>query len=286
MTETDLLTSGCRYCATLSYFSWDPTALVERSFIPEADAPTATATFVRIEGKLYAFTAQHVVRQFTEHAKSKGQLEPLYVVPTGKGVSLSAPFVQVPQGFNGFRKDIAMMPLSDQHLERIGKHALDISDGSVPAFPLPSASAFGFPTAEKKDVAGHLGTHLAMQCVQAIAVGVTTYQDADQVQFFSEIERMPNVASLSGMSGGPVFWSDEDASGLLGFVHEALDVTPKQGEDTIANGPRINFICHRASFEDLTAWAKFIDREWPKARATLNARVPKPLTDNDDGSPI
>ena len=72
------------------------------------------------------------------------------------------------------------------------------------------------------------------------------------------------------MSGGPVFWSNGTAFGLLGFVKEALDVTPDEGAETLYSDPKVNFICQRASYEMFAAWAAYADREFPLQRVAIN----------------
>ena len=68
-----------------------------------------------------------------------------------------------------------------------------------------------------------------------VAEGVGSVDNNDQVQFFSEIEEADS--SLSGMSGGPVFWSTETTFGLLGFIKEAMG-PPADGEDSISKAAR------------------------------------------------
>jgi hypothetical protein len=41
---------------------------------------------------------------------------------------------------------------------------------------------------------------------------------------------------LSGMSGGPIIWSDSTRFGLAGIVREGLDIQPKQGQLMVENG--------------------------------------------------
>jgi len=72
------------------------------------------------------------------------------------------------------------------------------------------------------------------------------------------------------LSGGPVFWSDGNQLGLLGFVKEALDMEPRPGEGSINAGPRVNFIVQHATYETFAVWAEHALREWPKRRDELN----------------
>lgn len=132
--------------------------------------------------------------------------------------------------------------------------------------------AVGFPTAAKESRSDPLGERLALRGVHAIAQGLGS-PDRDQVQFWSEIPERPLIGKLSGMSGGPIFWSDRTAYRLLGFVKEALDVEPEEGVETLHTGPKVNFICQRATYDTFGIWAEFADREFPRQRAQLNAAI-------------
>jgi hypothetical protein len=83
---------------------------------------------------------------------------------------------------------------------------------------------------------------------------------------FSEIKESSEIGSLSGSSGGPVFWSDGERLGLLGFVKEALDVEPRPGEDTIDAGPRVKTLSSMRGYETFELCAEHALREWPKRR--------------------
>jgi hypothetical protein len=104
----------------------------------------------------------------------------------------------------------------------VGKEAFVLLPRAEPLFPIINAAAVGFPTASKTMRMEADGAHLAMDCVCAIAEGIGSPEHADQVQFYSELGSKVSVSSLSGISGGPVFWSDEERLGLLGIVKEAL----------------------------------------------------------------
>jgi predicted DNA-binding ArsR family transcriptional regulator len=60
---------------------------------------------------------------------------------------------------------------------------------------------------------------------------------------------------------------------LIGFVKEALDVTPKAGEETFYTEPKVNFICQRADFAIVERWTQFVDDNWQKARDKINAAI-------------
>ena len=112
-----------------------------------------------------------------------------------------------------------------------------------------------------------------MPCVEAVAEGVGSDGSSDQVQFFSEIEDRPETGSLSGMSGGPVFWSTDAKYGLLGFVKEALEIMPDARLQTIGTNPRVNFVCQRVDYNILQMWTSYIDENWQAERDKVNAAI-------------
>ena len=128
--------------------------------------------------------------------------------------------------------------------------------------------AAGFPTAAKETLPGNRGERLRLVGVHAIAEGIGSSADSDQVQFYSEVAREKLSGDVSGMSGGPVFWSDGERHGLLGFVKEAM--AQSGGESGIA---MIHFICQRASYDTFAAWAAYADEACPRETAMLNARI-------------
>jgi hypothetical protein len=260
----DELQESGKHCATLAHAT-----NVARGFIPNTDDPTATVTFILFEGKTYAVTAGHVIDIFSKaSAKEDADFEG-YFVPAQPGTCIGPPFVTPPARFPDAAPDIALRPIDSGLPAHLGKRPFELLKNAIPTFPLPYALAVGFPTAEKRQ------THderVALQCVWAVAQGLQS-PDRDQVQFWSEIPNRPNIGKLSGMSGGPVFWSDGTAFGLLGFVKEALDVMHEEGEETLYPDPKVNFICQRASYETFAAWAEYADREFPLQRGAINEAI-------------
>jgi len=172
--------------------------------------------------------------------------------------------------------DIAISPIHPDLPAKIGKAPFEIFAKDDAKWPVSHALAVGFPTVEKREISDEIGAiRLTLPCVQALAEGLNSTGSSDQVQFHSELTEKPTVVSLSGMSGGPVFWANETDHGLIGFVKEALDVTPKEGEETFYTEPKVNFICQRVDFAILDGWAKFIDANWQDAREKRNAEIVK-----------
>jgi hypothetical protein len=69
------------------------------------------------------------------------------------------------------------------------------------------------------------------------------------------LEERPTISSLSGLSGGPVYWSNEDRYGLVGIVYEANDVSGNVSEDAaFGDIPRIQVYCELVTQERFQGW--------------------------------
>jgi hypothetical protein len=245
----------------------------KRNLVPEVDDPTATVTFIEFKRRTYAVTAWHVVEVFCEAAENEGCYPEGYFLPARPGVLIHPPFVRAPKPWTAPLPDIGLCPIDPGLPARLGKKAFVLRPTPVPTFPVPYALAAGFPTMSKTVLRDPLGDRVALQCVHAVAEGVGSSADSDQVQFHSTIAEQPSTDSLSGLSGGPVFWSGEAEFGLLGFVKQALDLQPKEGEDTLYTEPRVHFLCQRASYETFAEWAEYADTTYPRERDALNQRI-------------
>lgn len=208
---------------------------------------TGTLTFIAFEGRIYAVTAGHVIDIFREAAIAEGTDPEGYFLPVAPGLFVHPPFVRPPASWTAPMPDIALRPIPNELPARIGKQAFELRPEPMPAFPIPFALAVGFPTKSKSVQADTDGTRIALPCVEAVAEGVGSSPESDHVQFFSKLPSRPTTESLSGLSGGPTFWSGADSFGLLGFVKQAWDLRPIEGEDAIYAEPRVSFICQRAS---------------------------------------
>ena len=258
---------ACRHYAVLGRAKLQ--AFFQRGLFPEATEDTATVTFIRFEGRTYAVTAQHVITTFAKQAENDAAGPESYFIASGKGAVLNPPIVSPPAMWPERAPDVALGKIDDDFPARVGKEAFVLWPEVVPTFPVPSAAAFGFPTKAKTTSEEAGRERLAVSCIRAVAEGLPAPAHADQLQFFSEIDANNKIGSLSGMSGGPVFWSDGNQLGLLGFVKEALDIETPAGEETIHSGPRVNFICQHASYDTFGRWAEYAEREAPKEREAL-----------------
>ena len=267
---SDALLSACEYAATIARNRFQYPVRM----IPEAFSETATVTFIEIKNKTYAVTARHVIESFRKLAKQEGCEHEGYFCCQSPGVCIPGPFLTPPADYLYRPPDIAICPISTELPGYIGKKTFQIRAKDDAKWPVSHALAIGFPTAQKHDRKDQYGNiQMALPCVQAVAKALNSDGSSDQVQFYSEITKRPEIGSLSGMSGGPVFWSDGNNHGLLGFVKEAMDDTSKKDKEVLSREPKVNFICQRVDYKILFRWSNYIDKNWQAARNKINAAI-------------
>lgn len=276
----DEMKDACKFCATIARgrfrteqpefdkdYGWSIDA---RGVVPFAREDTATLTFIDLDGRCYAVTAAHVIDTFTKMANDEGYPLEGYYLPKAPGVMFTGPFLRLPRRTGNQEVDIAILPWPRQYVEKIDKKPYAIRADNDPTTPPSIAIAAGFPTAEKYDSCSL--NKMQMKGVTAVAEGIGSRLDADQLQFYSQLHTAPEVGSLSGMSGGPVFWSFEDKHGLLGFVKEATNFTAGDPEGIFLSA-NSHFIVERATYQSLKDWFDFIDVNWQKERDKINAAI-------------
>ena len=59
--------------------------------------------------------------------------------------------------------------------------------------------------------------------------------------------------NLSGVSGGPVFWSTADHFGLVGFVYEGDQTGPA---DDMIQRPRVRFFVETCDYHEFSRWTE------------------------------
>jgi hypothetical protein len=257
-TVPDAMGQTCRFCAPLFFIN--ALALFGMAELPNAEAPNGTVTFVGFEGKTYAVIANHVVEILRERAReAHGDGWLFSTLLGGKGNSViertipSLPdiFVQPAGVYPEKAPDIAIMRIGDAFPEHIGKAAFPFErDSNLNA---PVAHAVGYPTGEKFDVFDEKGRRVGMNCVTAVA------ERASDVRYFSHIPEVPEIKSLSGMSGGPVFVPDGETIALAGIIVEGSPFgfeTPLKAADQsgLTERPRVSFAVQRMTADLLRTW--------------------------------
>jgi hypothetical protein len=144
--------------------------------------------------------------------------------------------------------DIAVRELHPDFPEHVGKIALDIEANPIPALSEVSfAVAVGFPDRLKTQTSTPLGYQLAMPCVRAVADNHSRV--GPSLMLFSELQATPNIRDLSGMSGGPIYWSNDSSYGLLGITYESSPI-----DGSVSGAAAVHIKGHLADRETIERW--------------------------------
>ena len=243
-------------------------------FVPRPAVKTATVTFIEINCKTYAVTARHVIEHFQERAREEGREHEGFYCPESPGVAIEGPFLTPPADYPKAPPDIALCPIDRRLPSHIGKETFVVRPEGDPEWPVSHAVGIGFPTEEKHNVKGeHENTRIAMPCIHVLAQGVGSDGLGDQVPFYSSLPKPPVVQNLSGMSGGPAFWTDESNYGLIGFMTEGKVEGPDEGEGTPNGDSRLHFFLQRVDYSILKSWTEYIDENWESKCDEINATI-------------
>ena len=223
----ELLETACQYCVSLFL-------LKERlGVVPRAEDRNATVTLIEHGGRTYGVTCWHILERLRKRNARDATRFTLATV-VGRMYLLGDRFVRPLQHSPVQREtDLVVMQVHPDLPDEIGKRPILLDKMDEPPWDrIKCAIAVGFPECAKESTHDALGQRVAIPCVHAVAE--CSPRPGERFHMFSELESMPDVRSLSGMSGGPVFWSTETRSGLLGITYEAASMT-----DGATNAPRI-----------------------------------------------
>jgi hypothetical protein len=238
----DLAINGCKHCATL--FIVDQRARLA----PQVDDSSATITFVRFKGRTFGITCKHVVESLRNRiVGSNNEGSHVFMLDLRKRLIVVDRFIFPRGDWISPAPDIAIRELRPNLPEYIGKVTLDVEKVSVPPLrDIKFAVAVGFPDKLKEKRSDALGDRIAMPCVHALAENISS--DGSSFSLRSELKDTPGVRDLSGLSGGPIYWTDANNYGLLGITYESAPM------DTFAGSAAVHIIGHLADLETMERW--------------------------------
>lgn len=259
-----------RYCAPVfiasSFFGTllaNDEELVPKKF-DKNSVRNGTLTFVSYKGEYFALTCNHVLEALEkrQNAWKKEQLEKFDFEPPIDGVELFTPIgefqhhfnyklIPVPQSEFGEQPDVAIARVKLDYIKRLGRKAIVFANKkSLPETGIAS----GYPEEQRSIRQGkslHTFSPKHVECIatlQVTAKGGLLLQDP--------VEDHGALDVLSGMSGGPIIWSDAKRFGLAGIVMEGLDIQPKEGQ--LVEEPGIWIHGERLTKELFDKWIQVI----------------------------
>jgi Trypsin-like peptidase domain len=221
--------------------------------------PNGTATFIKLEGKHYIVTCEHVA------SESKGDNVPALMIDKNAVINI-ANYNNAGEYVQNFRFpdkntiDIAIYRLTDYHwsllVEKKSKIAIDLDYWREPAWNGQfSYAAVGYPAEHKYDHDGQLVAAPMAFCVAEPSSDIRP--DKPTFVLHSELPA-PHGWYFSGMSGGPVFQISDDHKLLpSGIIFEGGPSSSVPGrESTYAKSNELFFRGHTLTPNIFSEWLR------------------------------
>ena len=239
--------NACKHCAPMFIIPHN------LDMAPTADDPSATLTFIKFQDRTYGVTCKHVVTALRNMIKATGiDNSHTFFIALKRHHFVQDRFCIPPGDWVTPEPDIAVRELHPDFPAHVGKVALDIDANPVPSLNRVSfAVAVGFPDRLKTQIPASSGYQLAMPCVHAVAENHSKV--GPSFTLFSELQATPSIRDLSGMSGGPIYWSDDTAYGLLGITYES---SPLDG--SVSGASSVHIKGHLADRETIERWVSHV----------------------------
>lgn len=207
-----------RFCAALAVApTLEPHFRQPQLSKPSEKYRSGTLTFVRSEGRSFGITCWHVIETLRRANAETGKQHQLRTMLNGFYVVLDR-FVRPNPPFGAGALDIAIRELSPEFAKALGKEEIQLDGAPEPA-EIRFGYAVGFPENLKRRLDEKEGYRVAMpQCEVTAEI---ERQPERRFALFSQVRR-EDVAheDFSGMSGGPIFWSEANRFGIYGIVYE------------------------------------------------------------------
>lgn len=243
MVSDNFSSNACKHCA--------PMFIIKQNLAmaPTADDPSATLTFVRFQGRTYGITCKHVLTNLRERIQESGnEFSHTFFIALKQHHVVQDRFFVPPRDLINPEPDIAIRELHPDFPAHVGKLAIDIEANPVPLLSdVTFAVAVGFPDRLKTQSKAQVGYQLAMPCVHVVADNHSKV--GPSFTLFSELQHTPGIRDLSGMSGGPIYWSDGVSYGLLGITYES---SPLEG--ALTGSKSVHIKGHLADREMIERW--------------------------------
>lgn len=294
-----------KYCCPIFITGTFGTTLAKEDDLIGANGDTpairsGTLTFVFFNGEIYGITCGHVVKALElsnekNHQKWKVLIGPNaayppqaqmhFFVPEGnRQIHINAHFHRAPgDEFTNSCPDVAFARIANVTFGATGRRALPLkADPSNEVFNIKHTCgiATGYP--EKSRRSFEINPSLNRLALStAVAIAPFECISETKIRLVSELPSDPEVDNLSGMSGGPIIWSNESGWGFAGIIKDGRDVKPKEpnGSNHIINGHAIWIEGERLKYDQLARWLESIPRD-EEHIPDLSKRLVGPGIDN------
>ncbi|WP_129128100.1 hypothetical protein [Geomonas oryzae] len=268
------------------------------SVIPEngnyAAIRNGTVTFIKFRGKEYGVTCRHVQEQLdqqnSDNDKKLARIAELplpdiakYHFFISKGqqqIHLNTRFFPVPSESGMPSPDIAIGALPPGLVESLGKSCITIGKDWNSVELLEdrhlTGIACGYPEMNRKLTPSPIPNidNFGKSFVVARAK-FDTFSERT-IRIVDVIEQTNGINVLSGMSGGPLFWSTQSDWGLAGIVKHGGDLYPNiETENDDEFPPAINIVAEPVTIAKLEKWTEKLSHNDFPPPLTSSVFIPK-----------
>lgn len=246
--DSDQKVNSHRFCCPIFITGMYGTALTKDGDLfgvngAEPEIRSGTLTFVSYKDRIYGITCRHVTealdgknaKKLQEHISMYGdsasfvtEAQMHFFFPNGNDqIHINARFHIAPgDAYTGSYPDVAIARISPEKLVHIGREAIPF-DREVPHPSQWSAGACGiatgYPEQNRRPVPSDNSIG-QMGISTVVAISPFECVSDTQLTMFYELSGEPEADNLSGMSGGPILWSEETGWGLVGIVKKGRDM--------------------------------------------------------------
>lgn len=215
---TELGKNPARFCAAIAVVpAMDTASRLPQFTQPSEKHRSGTITFVRSGGRSFGITCWHVV-EILRDANGAGSQHHLRTMLNGFYV-VQDRFIRPSETLGQQCPDVAIREMHSDFARALGKEELNLD--AMPETPrdVSFGYAVGFPENLKRRLEEDGGYRVAMP--QCSVLAEINRQPNQRFAIHSSVQR-EDVANenFSGMSGGPIFWSDASSFGIYGIVYE------------------------------------------------------------------
>ena len=198
-----------------------------------AERANGTITYIQYGGQLYGITCAHVYLQQYETEKwltIHGEGPYVYQLGRFTAEGYKSNFRSLRNKPDSDEPDIAIIYLGDTikevHFPKKGKSAINLDAWSDPCWEeIEFPSAFGYPTEHKTQSTKFVESPL----IHVTAEVTRTLSPHDSSFLLASTLDNEHGYFFSGMSGGPVFYANEDGEiTLIGIVYEGAPGSSKE----------------------------------------------------------
>jgi hypothetical protein len=303
--ENDSVTD--RFCAHIFIAKKDELFLGgSLSVLPQngeyARIRNGTVTFIKFMGKQYGLTCRHVQewlnQQNHENDEKLADIAEMplpdiakyhFFISMGQQqIHLNTTFFPVKSEYGMPRPDIAIGALPSGLIESLGKSCITIENdwdsGELLKDRHLTGIACGYPEINRKLTPSHISNIANFGKSFVVARAKFEIFCESSIRVVDVIEQTNGINVLSGMSGGPLFWSTQDNWGLAGIVKHGGDLYPNiitENEEEFP--PTINIVAEPVTIAKLEKWTEKISHnDFPPSLTSL-IYIPKGFKGFRDG---